>query len=107
MFDLERVRLLDGVAVALERSRLPLHFAPRLQADLALGSLYGRCAAGGYRPCRLSARAIPTGRARRQYSGQAAPLLIASARPSRIRQTNRNPGISAFAATAIASAPPA
>src|SRR5262245_32037186 len=38
VFDLERVRLLDGVAVALERSRLPLHVAPGLpQADLAQG----------------------------------------------------------------------
>src|SRR5215468_10825071 len=36
IFDLERVRLLDAVAVALERSRLPLHVAPALpEADLA------------------------------------------------------------------------
>jgi GntR family transcriptional regulator len=41
LFDLERVRLLDGVAVALEHSRLPLHVAPALPAaDLAAGSLY-------------------------------------------------------------------
>jgi len=41
LFDLERVRLLDDVSVAVEHSRLPLSIAPSLpEADLADGSLY-------------------------------------------------------------------
>jgi Transcriptional regulators len=71
IFDLERVRLLDGVAVALERSRLPLTFAPELpRADLATGSLYEalRQGRGGAGPADYLLQAIPAEGARRRCS---------------------------------------
>jgi len=41
LFDLERIRLLDDVAVGHERSRVVLEFAPAIaQADFATASLY-------------------------------------------------------------------
>ena len=85
MFDLERVRLLDGVAVALERSRLPLHFAPQLpRADLATGSLYEALRQAGVVPARADylLQAIPAeGRQAAVLEVEAgAPLLMASAR---------------------------
>lgn len=85
VFDLERVRLLDGVAVALEQSRLPLHVAPGLpQADLAQGSLYDTLRKAGIMPARADylLQAIP---AEARHADvlevvPGAPLLMASAR---------------------------
>jgi DNA-binding GntR family transcriptional regulator len=51
LFDLERVRRLDDVAVAIEHSRLPLRIAPDLpRADLARDSLYETLRAAGVFP---------------------------------------------------------
>ena len=85
IFDLERVRLLDAVAVALERSRLPLHVAPALpEADLAQGSLYEALRKTGVLPARADylLQAIPA-EARHAEALEVepgAPLLMASAR---------------------------
>lgn len=85
LFDLERVRLLDGVAVALEQSRLPLALAPELpKADLARGSLYETLRAAGVTPSRsdyvLQAIAADAGQATALELGIGAPLLMASAK---------------------------
>jgi len=85
IFDLQRVRLLDGVAVALEQSRLPLHVAPALpEADLAQGSLYEALRRAGVVPSRADylLQAIPA-EARHASALEVepgAPLLMASAR---------------------------
>jgi GntR family transcriptional regulator len=85
IFDLERVRLLDGVAVALEQSRLPLHVAPGLpETDLAQGSLYEALRKAGVVPARADylLQAIPA-EARHATALEVepgAPLLMASAR---------------------------
>src|SRR3546814_7991794 len=51
LFDLERVRHLDNVAVAIEHTRLPLRIAPSLrEADLSGGSLYEALRSDGVIP---------------------------------------------------------
>jgi GntR family transcriptional regulator len=85
LFDLERLRLLDGVAVAIEQSRLPLQVAPDLPAaDLARGSLYEALRRAGVLPSRADyvLQAIP---AEPRHAAAldleaGAPLLMASAR---------------------------
>lgn len=85
IFDLERVRLLDGVAVALEQSRLPLHVAPALpEMDLAQGSLYEALRKAGIVPARADylLQAIPAEPRHAEVLEvePGAPLLMASAR---------------------------
>ncbi len=85
IFDLERVRLLDGVAVALEHSRLPLQVAPDLpSADLARGSLYEVLRRAGVTPTRadyvLQAVRAEAHHAEGLQVEIGAPLLLASAR---------------------------
>ncbi|HZT19065.1 MAG TPA: GntR family transcriptional regulator [Dongiaceae bacterium] len=92
IFALERVRLLDGVAVALECSRLPLNVAPELpRADLSQGSLYDALRRAGVIPTRADylLQAIP---AEQRHAAALeveirAPLLMASART--FEQTGR------------------
>jgi GntR family transcriptional regulator len=84
IFDLERVRLLDGVSVALEHSRVPLHIAPSLpQADLATGSLYETLRRAGVAPASadyvLQAVAADTHQAALLEVKGGAPLLMATA----------------------------
>jgi GntR family transcriptional regulator len=62
LFDLERVRRLDGVAVGIERSRIPLKFAPGLpKLDFTLTSLYAALDQAGARPAysEYSIQAVP------------------------------------------------
>ena len=85
IFDLERVRLLDNVAVALEQSRLPLHVAPSLpETDLAQGSLYEALRKAGIVPARADylLQAIPAEPRHAEVLEvePGAPLLMASAR---------------------------
>ncbi|MDR2895562.1 MAG: GntR family transcriptional regulator [Propionibacteriaceae bacterium] len=48
LFNLERIRLLDGIPVAVDQSYLPLALAPGLvDVDFAAGSLYQALAAAG------------------------------------------------------------
>jgi GntR family transcriptional regulator len=85
IFDLERVRLLDGVAVALERSRVSLHGAEGLaDADFAAGSLYDALRKLGVMPTRADyvLQAIPADerQAATLEVAPGAPLLMAGAR---------------------------
>jgi len=84
VFDLERLRLLDGVPVAIEHSRLPLAVAPAMpKADLATGSLYELLRQAGAVPVRADyvLQAIPAEarQARHLELPEGAPLLMATA----------------------------
>jgi len=84
LFDLERIRHLDGVAVAIEHSRLPLRMAPALrEADLASGSLYdalrGANVIPAYAEYILQAIAASARQATLLGLPEGAPLLMASA----------------------------
>lgn len=51
LFELKRVRRLDGVPVGIEHSRVPLKLAPELpEADFSLTSLYAELDRAGVRP---------------------------------------------------------
>jgi GntR family transcriptional regulator len=85
LFDVERVRKLDGVAVALERCRIPLALAPALpKADLANGSLYETLRRAGIVPTSadyvLQAIAAEPRQARLLRVATGAPLLMTTAR---------------------------
>jgi GntR family transcriptional regulator len=84
LFDLERVRLLDDVSVALERSRLPLPIAPSLpKTNLAEGSLYEALRRNGVVPTSadyvLQAIAAEPRQAALLEVQPSAPLLMATA----------------------------
>lgn len=84
LFDLERIRHLDGVAVAIEHSRLPLRMAPALHgADLAQGSLYDTLRGAGVVPAYaeyvLQAIAASVRQSTLLELPEGAPLLMASA----------------------------
>lgn len=84
LFDLERIRHLDGVAVAVEHSRLPLRMAPGLRgADLANASLYDTLRAASVIPAYaeyvLQAIAATARQASLLEVAEGAPLLMASA----------------------------
>jgi GntR family transcriptional regulator len=84
LFDLERIRHLDGVAVAIEHSRLPLRMAPGLRAaDLAGGSLYDALRVAGIFPAYseyvLQAVAASARQSALLELPEGAPLLMASA----------------------------
>ncbi len=85
LFDVERVRLLDGVSVALERSRIPLQLAPSLPGtDLAAGSLYDALREAGVVPHSadyvLQAVAAQGREAALLELEEGAPLLMTEAR---------------------------
>jgi GntR family transcriptional regulator len=85
VFDLERLRLLDGVPVAIEQSRLPLAVAPSMpEADLAAGSLYELLRKAGAVPARADyvLQAIPAEarQAKHLELPEGAPLLMATAK---------------------------
>jgi GntR family transcriptional regulator len=85
LFELERIRLLDGVAVAIELSRIPLQLAPGLpEADLEQGSLYDLLRRKGVMPGRSDyvLQAVPAepGQAAALDLAPGAPLLLATAR---------------------------
>jgi GntR family transcriptional regulator len=84
IFDLERVRLLDGVSVAIEHSRVPLQLAPSLAAaNLAAGSLYEALRRDGAGPASadyvLQAIAADARQAALLEVKGGAPLLMATA----------------------------
>src|SRR5262245_6697137 len=84
LFDLERVRHLDNVAVAIEHTRLPLRIAPSLrQADLSGGSLYDALRSAGVIPAYaeyvLQAISASERQANLLELPVNAPLLMASA----------------------------
>jgi GntR family transcriptional regulator len=55
LFDLERVRMLDGIPVALDNSRVPIAVAPGLpEVDFAHRSLYATLEHSGVIPSRAS-----------------------------------------------------
>jgi GntR family transcriptional regulator len=83
-FDLERVRCLDGVPVAIEHSRIPLRYAPSLpRADFASASLYDELRTAGaipsYANYTLQAVGAATDQARRLDVVEGTPLLMANA----------------------------
>jgi GntR family transcriptional regulator len=85
LFEIERVRLLDEVAVALDRSRVPLALAPALAtADLDTGSLFAVLADAGIKPsfAACSVEAIPADERVSELLGLAVggPVLVVSQR---------------------------
>jgi GntR family transcriptional regulator len=84
LYEIERIRRLDGVAVAIEHSRLPLRIAPNLpHADLAQGSLYDALRAGGVLPAYAEYVLQAIGASKKQAAllevSEGAPLLMANA----------------------------
>lgn len=84
LFDLERIRHLDSVAVAIEHTRLPLRMAPSLRtADLGAGSLYEALRLAGVIPAYAEYVLQAISASARQASllelPAGAPLLMASA----------------------------
>lgn len=85
LFDLERVRRLEGVPTALEQSRIPLALAPGLsKADLERGSLYDALRRLGVVPAQADymLQSVAAGLREAGLLGlpRGAPLLLASAR---------------------------
>lgn len=85
LFDLERVRRLEGVPTALEQSRIPLGLAPELaRADLERGSLYATLQRLGIVPAQADyvLQSVAAGAREAGLLGlpRGAPLLLASAR---------------------------
>jgi GntR family transcriptional regulator len=83
IFDLERVRYLDGLPVAMDHTRVPLSFAPGLTGlDFARQSLYEALYAAGCGPIRAdyAVRAEPAGSDHAHHLGlkPGEPVLIAS-----------------------------
>ena len=83
IFDLRRLRMLDGLPVALDRSRVPLAVAPDLAAfDFSKGSLYDALTQAGAAPQRAdySVEALPADAGQADLldleAGQ--PLLVTS-----------------------------
>lgn len=82
LFELERLRLLDGLAVALDANRIPLAVAPELlTVDFAVASLYRvlRDAGAGVARADYTTEAVPASATQaRQLGVQAGePLLLA------------------------------
>jgi GntR family transcriptional regulator len=85
LFELERVRLLDGTAIAVEHDLLPLRCLPdALNIDFTRASLYASLKACGQMPVRtrmqIEARAATEREAKFLDLPQAAPVLVASER---------------------------
>ncbi len=83
LFELERLRLLDGIAVALDRARVPLAVAPELPAlDFSSASLYETLDRAG--SCVVRADYTTEARAADAYEAEqlgvvpGSPLLVAS-----------------------------
>ncbi len=84
VFDLERIRLLSGLPVGLEQSRIPLHVAPILaEAHFSHTSLYETLRSSGVEPTRSDyvLQAVPADERQAASLGLeiGAPLLMASA----------------------------
>lgn len=84
LFELTRVRLLDEVAVGLERSRIPLRLVPAFPGlDFSMASLYAELDRAGLRPhaAEYAIQAVGATAAEAALLGVAegAPLLLARA----------------------------
>ncbi|MDQ6936503.1 MAG: GntR family transcriptional regulator [Actinomycetota bacterium] len=83
LLSLYRLRMVDGLATALDHSRLPLAIAPRLaEVDFAACSLYATLAAAGAPPARaeycVTAQAATADQAALLGVAPGAPLLAAT-----------------------------
>lgn len=81
LFDVERVRLLDDVPIALDRTTLPHTLVPGIEhADLATASLYALLSEHGVEPARaestIEARAADAGLAELLGIAEGAPVLV-------------------------------
>lgn len=81
LFDVERVRLLDDVPIALDRTTLPHALVPGIEdADLATASLYALLSEHGVEPVRaestIEARAADAGLAQLLGIAEGAPVLV-------------------------------
>ena len=85
VFELRRLRMLDGLPVAVDRSVVPLARAPRLpDVDFATASLYETLEAAGSRPARadyvVAARTVEPREARLLDVERGAAVLVAGTR---------------------------
>lgn len=83
LFELERLRMLDGVAVAVDRNRVALALAPSLpDVDFATASLYDVLEASGVSPVRAdyTTAAVPADSRQAERLGvePGEPLLLAT-----------------------------
>jgi len=83
LFVLRRLRLLDGMPIALDLNRVPLRLAPSLPGvDFSGASLYAALEADGHRPARadydVEARAVDTDEAELLELTPGAPVLLAT-----------------------------
>jgi GntR family transcriptional regulator len=83
LFELERVRMLDGVPISIDRNRVPLRLAPELpDVDFTDASLYEALARTGHAPRRanyeLEARGATAPEAELLGLAPGAPVLFAT-----------------------------
>jgi GntR family transcriptional regulator len=83
LFELRRLRLLDGVAVAIDHDRVPLRLLPGAASlDFTTASLFGALEAAGSEPIQarlqIEARAATAEEAELLELAPAAPLLVAT-----------------------------
>lgn len=83
LFEMRRVRLLDGVPVAIDHARIPLDFCPHLpDIDFAAVSLYQTLESHGVRlvRCDFAVQAVAADREHAGHLGiePASPLLLAA-----------------------------
>jgi GntR family transcriptional regulator len=87
LFELERLRLLDGAAIAIERDRMPLRVLPNaMEIDFATASLYASLSDAGHAPVttrlQIEAKAADETEAKLLDLPLAAPILVATERTS-------------------------
>jgi GntR family transcriptional regulator len=81
LFELRRLRMLDGMPISLDTNRVPLRLAPSLPGvDFATASLYAALEADGHRLVRadydVEARAVDAGEAEHLGLPPGAPVLF-------------------------------
>ena len=101
LFELRRLRLLDGVAVAVDHDRVPLRLLPNaLAIDFATASLFASLEAAGSEPfqarMQIEARAATGEEAELLALPPAAPLLVATEHASDRSGSIVNLGVTAY-----------
>jgi GntR family transcriptional regulator len=101
LFELRRLRLLDGVAVAIDHDRVPLRILPGAAAlDFATASLFAALEAAGNEPVQarmqIEARAATAEEAELLALTPAAPLLVATEQATDAGGAVVNLGITAY-----------
>lgn len=101
LFELRRLRLLDGVAVAVDHDRVPLRLLPdALAIDFATASLFASLEAAGSEPfqarMQIEARAATGEEAELLALPPAAPLLVATEHASDRSGSVVNLGVTAY-----------